>query len=179
MDPLAAHVPSGSRREPGAVQPSDRCVSCASESSRLSLQCILGGRGRYSWNQIAPSQVLTIRRHLIDFGSRRYETAAENQAMFPAAYAGTDAFWGWRVSSGAGVPVRPSPPSSRVSNGAAVPTPPSTPYGRTLQARVVRVVDGDTIEVQLSDGRREKVRYIGINTPEIHHPDQRGATRWG
>jgi hypothetical protein len=35
---------------------------------------------------------------------------------------------------------------------------------------VVRVVDGDTIEVQLSDGRREKVRYIGINTPEIHHP---------
>lgn len=28
--------------------------------------------------------------------------------------------------------------------------------------------DGDTIEVQLN-GRREKVRYIGINTPETRH----------
>ena len=34
---------------------------------------------------------------------------------------------------------------------------------------VVRVVDGDTIDVQLAD-RVEKVRYIGVNTPEIHHP---------
>ncbi|PIQ71822.1 hypothetical protein COZ40_02420 [Candidatus Roizmanbacteria bacterium CG_4_10_14_3_um_filter_39_13] len=33
-------------------------------------------------------------------------------------------------------------------------------------AIVKRVVDGDTIE--LSDGR--KVRYIGIDTPELHHP---------
>jgi micrococcal nuclease len=38
-----------------------------------------------------------------------------------------------------------------------------------LQGRVVRVVDGDTIHV-LVDGRREKVRYIGIDTPETHHP---------
>ena len=34
---------------------------------------------------------------------------------------------------------------------------------------MVRVVDGDTIDVQLAD-RVEKVRYIGVNTPEIHHP---------
>jgi micrococcal nuclease len=31
------------------------------------------------------------------------------------------------------------------------------------------VVDGDTISVAI-DNRIEKVRYIGINTPEIHHP---------
>jgi micrococcal nuclease len=31
---------------------------------------------------------------------------------------------------------------------------------------VLRVVDGDTIE--LTDGR--KVRYIGVDTPELHHP---------
>ena len=31
-----------------------------------------------------------------------------------------------------------------------------------------RVVDGDTIEVRFPDGRSEKVRYIGMNTPEIH-----------
>jgi micrococcal nuclease len=34
---------------------------------------------------------------------------------------------------------------------------------------VVHVVDGDTIHVQC-DARVEKVRYIGIDAPEIHHP---------
>ncbi|HPT63507.1 MAG TPA: thermonuclease family protein [Candidatus Atribacteria bacterium] len=33
---------------------------------------------------------------------------------------------------------------------------------------VARVIDGDTIE--LSNG--EKVRYIGIDTPELHHPQK-------
>jgi micrococcal nuclease len=38
-----------------------------------------------------------------------------------------------------------------------------------LEGPVVRVVDGDTIHVRLGD-RVEKVRYIGVNTPEVHHP---------
>ena len=33
---------------------------------------------------------------------------------------------------------------------------------------VARIIDGDTIE--LSNG--EKVRYIGIDTPELHHPQK-------
>jgi micrococcal nuclease len=33
----------------------------------------------------------------------------------------------------------------------------------------VRTVDGDTVHVRLA-GRVEKVRYIGIDTPEVHHP---------
>ena len=36
-------------------------------------------------------------------------------------------------------------------------------------ARVTRVVDGDTIEVDLA-GHSEKVRLLGIDTPETHHP---------
>ena len=39
----------------------------------------------------------------------------------------------------------------------------------SLEGRVVRIVDGDTIHVRVGD-RVEKVRYIGVNTPEIHHP---------
>ena len=39
----------------------------------------------------------------------------------------------------------------------------------SLEGRVVRVVDGDTIHVRVGD-RIEKVRYIGVNTPEVHHP---------
>jgi micrococcal nuclease len=37
-------------------------------------------------------------------------------------------------------------------------------------ALVIRVVDGDTIEA-LIGGRREDVRYIGIDTPETVKPD--------
>jgi micrococcal nuclease len=39
-----------------------------------------------------------------------------------------------------------------------------------VSALVTDVVDGDTIEVELPDGSEEDVRYIGIDTPEVHHP---------
>ncbi|MGI6285917.1 thermonuclease family protein [Neomoorella humiferrea] len=32
------------------------------------------------------------------------------------------------------------------------------------------MVDGDTLHVQIN-GKEEKVRLIGVNTPEIAHPD--------
>ena len=38
-----------------------------------------------------------------------------------------------------------------------------------LDGPVIRVVDGDTIHVRIG-ARVEKVRYIGVNTPEVHHP---------
>jgi endonuclease YncB( thermonuclease family) len=38
-----------------------------------------------------------------------------------------------------------------------------------LEGTVLRIVDGDTIRVRLGD-RVERVRYIGVNTPELHHP---------
>jgi len=41
--------------------------------------------------------------------------------------------------------------------------------GEAIEGTVVRVVDGDTIHVKLWE-RVEKVRYIGVNTPETHHP---------
>lgn len=43
------------------------------------------------------------------------------------------------------------------------------PPPRAATAYVLRAVDGDTIEVRL-DGRREDVRYIGIDTPETVKP---------
>ncbi len=38
--------------------------------------------------------------------------------------------------------------------------------GAVETARVTRVIDGDTIDVRLNSGRTERVRYIGVNTPE-------------
>lgn len=51
--------------------------------------------------------------------------------------------------------------------------PPATnlaPIGATETARVVRVVDGDTIVIDRG-GDNERVRYIGIDTPESVKPN--------
>lgn len=55
----------------------------------------------------------------------------------------------------------------------ATPTPAPlgyAPVGTTETATVLRVIDGDTIEVDRGNGP-EKVRYIGVDTPETVAPD--------
>ena len=44
------------------------------------------------------------------------------------------------------------------------------------EARVIRVIDGDSIEVLL-DGEKIEVRYIGINTPEYYSNERDAAIR--
>lgn len=55
----------------------------------------------------------------------------------------------------------------------SAPSMPATPAPRSLPsctwARVVTVIDGDTIDVDLPGGR-ERVRYIGVDTPETKDP---------
>ena len=48
--------------------------------------------------------------------------------------------------------------------------PPSFPASE-VNVSVVAVIDGDTIEVVI-DGKPEKVRYIGIDTPEPYRDDE-------
>lgn len=52
--------------------------------------------------------------------------------------------------------------------------PPSVPEG-VIQATLVRVVDGDTIEVTIG-GQALTVRYVGIDTPERGEPGYKAAT---
>ena len=40
-------------------------------------------------------------------------------------------------------------------------------WAETLEGRVVSVHDGDTMQVDVGGGRREKVRLVGIDAPEI------------
>jgi micrococcal nuclease len=51
------------------------------------------------------------------------------------------------------------------------PSESPTDRARSLQAEVLRVVDGDTIEV-LVGGQEEDVRYIGVDTPESVTPGE-------
>ena len=39
---------------------------------------------------------------------------------------------------------------------------------KTVQAEITGVIDGDTVAENIN-GREEKVRLIGVNTPEIAH----------
>lgn len=56
-----------------------------------------------------------------------------------------------------------APPSSTTEDVAEqVPT-----YPETIDARVVQVIDGDTIDVEI-DSVVERVRYIGIDSPEYY-----------
>lgn len=38
------------------------------------------------------------------------------------------------------------------------------------KATVTRVVDGDTMDVSYEDGSTQRIRFIGVNTPETKHP---------
>jgi endonuclease YncB( thermonuclease family) len=67
--------------------------------------------------------------------------------------------------------------SGVVAGGASTATPggsaapyPIAPRGETTEAIVTRVVDGDTIVVEI-DGEPFDVRYIGMDTPESVKPD--------
>src|SRR2546423_7589880 len=49
-------------------------------------------------------------------------------------------------------------------------------HAGAVTATVVHVDDGDTIDVRLGD-RVERVRYIGIDAPEIAHEEREGRPR--
>ena len=71
-----------------------------------------------------------------------------------------------------GVAVSPQPPMTPRVPPTSTQAAPSK--GRVEVARVVRVIDGDTIVVELN-GRTYHVRYIGIDTPEPDEPFGREA----
>jgi micrococcal nuclease len=56
---------------------------------------------------------------------------------------------------------------SRGCGGGGGSAEPSGP----VSVKVTHVVDGDTIDVAMPDGSDDKVRYIGIDTPETVKPD--------
>lgn len=58
-----------------------------------------------------------------------------------------------------------SSPSPQAASPAPVPAP-AAPAITTIAVQVTRIVDGDTIHVRMPDGTIEKIRFIGVDTPE-------------
>ena len=62
----------------------------------------------------------------------------------------------------------PSQGTGATTIGAPVSSEPGgTSPASTIEVSLLRVVDGDTIWVRMPDGTEEKVRYIGIDAPEV------------
>ncbi|MGO1226425.1 MAG: thermonuclease family protein [Brachybacterium sp.] len=57
---------------------------------------------------------------------------------------------------------------------AQTPTPPPQPQPTQEVATVDYVIDGDTIDVTTPTGETQRVRLLGINTPEVSHDDEPG-----
>ena len=73
----------------------------------------------------------------------------------------------------------PSPTVDPLTNAPPTETPITQPTAIPVAgetAYVVKVVDGDTIDVDI-DGRVERLRYIGIDTPEYYEPCGTEATQ--
>jgi micrococcal nuclease len=65
-------------------------------------------------------------------------------------------------------------PTTTATESTATTRPPTatttTAFGdrTSWQVEVLRVVDGDTLEVAFPDGHTESVRLLGVDTPEVH-----------
>ena len=78
------------------------------------------------------------------------------------------------AACGASGPANPATPGASGAPGssatASVTDAGLRPIGKTETARVVRVVDGDTLIIDRGQGH-ERLRYIGIDAPESVKPD--------
>lgn len=81
---------------------------------------------------------------------------------------------GWLVvlaaATGTGCDARSSPTTDNSSNEAHFGSVASATQALVPNGLIVHVVDGDTVDVDF-DGRTERVRLIGVDTPETKKPN--------
>jgi len=106
---------------------------------------------------------------------RRHGPASRVPSRLPSALAGVFLLVLLAACSGVGhapgSASRPTP-THATAPSATIQSPESglAPVGATETARVVRIVDGDTIIIDRGRGN-ERLRYIGMDTPESVKPD--------
>ena len=73
--------------------------------------------------------------------------------------------------------IDPTPTATSTPPPTLTPLPTNTPTPTNQTALVTNVVDGDTIDVSIN-GTEFRVRYIGMDTPEIGEPCYQQATAY-
>jgi len=119
--------------------------------------------------------------HVVEAGdtlayvAAQYGTSAEAICGFNALPDCSLIFPGQELLIPSEVAIALSPTKPTPSPTPALPSPTPTPTVPAETAQVVEIIDGDTIEVQIG-GQVFRVRYIGINTPEVGQPCADEAT---
>jgi micrococcal nuclease len=72
------------------------------------------------------------------------------------------------ATTGATITTRSRTPTPTTVSGSTPATTTSSSEKQQWTVEVVRVVDGDTLEVEFPDGHVEDVRLLGVDTPEVH-----------
>ena len=135
----------------------------------------VGVTGRDRPEPMAPTvATLPVRRWpststLVDMSPRRRPMAVALLAL-AATLAAAACGSGSPTEGASGRPAAPGAAGASAGPASSTPAPvsgsPARPTGPTQDATLVRVVDGDTIRV-IVGGVEERVRYIGMNTPEL------------
>jgi micrococcal nuclease len=64
---------------------------------------------------------------------------------------------------------KPTPTATSTPAPTPTPTPtPETDSDRSWSVTVVEVVDGDTVDIAFANGTTERIRLLGVDTPEVH-----------
>lgn len=70
-------------------------------------------------------------------------------------------------ADGDGVACESNPCPCSTDQGGGGGNPPAQEPVRRQKARIIRVIDGDTVKVKLAGGPKRNVRLLGIDTPEV------------
>jgi micrococcal nuclease len=105
-----------------------------------------------------------------DYDCSDFSSQAEAQRVFEAAGPG-DPYNLDGDGDGIACESLPGGGSPGGGSGGGGGSSPGVPSGSRLKGRVVRAVDGDTLEVRLRNGSVTDVRLIGIDTPESKRPN--------
>lgn len=122
---------------------------------------------------LAPSPAQAADRDCGDFS-----TQAEAQRFYEAnGGPGSDPHRLDSDSDGEACETLPCPCGSGGGGGTVDPAPAREPKRIVQYGRVVKVVDGDTLDVRLHRGKTKRVRMIGIDTPEVYGGTECGGRK--
>ena len=101
------------------------------------------------------------------FSDNSSKLISPNESIAPSLP--PDQSWGRKEINSSSVEQEPSQANLEENGGVNIPSSPIQNDEHQAGYRVIKVVDGDTFDVDI-DGKTERLRMIGIDTPEVVGP---------
>lgn len=150
---------------------------------------ILAGLFFWRWPRVNPRLGKPLAVGILVLGSTLYYLPLANDASAPTSGESNERPESRRRGSLAS----PKPSPSLLASPTLLLSPDGSPAGEpsqaptsfrpgsaigVLAASVTRIIDGDTVDVRLESGKGDRVRFIGVDTPERGRPYSSEATSY-